>query len=55
MKFQVNKNAENTTLKGMAAKDSHEVYATVDVDTDQAATAENAKKVFEELKKKVKG
>lgn len=39
----------------MAAKDSHKVYATVDVETDQAATAENAKKVFEELKKKVKG
>ncbi len=55
LKFQVNKNAENTTLKGMAAKDSHKVYATVDVDTDQAATSENAKKIFEELKKKVKG
>lgn len=55
LKFQVNKNAENTTLIGMAAKDSHKVYATVDVDTDQAATSENAKKIFEELKKKVKG
>ena len=55
LKFQVNKNAENTTLKGMAAKDSHKVYATVDVDTDQAATSENAKKIFEELKKTVKG
>ncbi len=39
----------------MAAKDSHKVYATVDVDTDQAATSENAKKIFEEPKKKVKG
>ena len=55
LKFQVNSNAENTTLKGMAAKDSHKVYATVDVDIDQAATSENAIKVFEELKKQVKG
>ncbi len=55
LKFQVNKNAENATLKGMAAKDCHKVYATVDVDTNQAATAENAKNVFEKLKKEVKG
>lgn len=55
LKFQINENAENATLKGMAAKDSHKVYATVDVDTNQAATADNARKVFEELKEKVKG
>ena len=55
LKFQVNKNAENPTLKDMAAKNSHKVYATVDVDTDQAATLENAEKIFEELKKKIKG
>jgi hypothetical protein len=39
----------------MVAKDSHKVYATVDVAIDQAATSKNAKKIFEELKKKVKG
>lgn len=55
LEFQVNRNTENTTLKSAAAKDSHKVYATVDVDTDGAATAENAKKLFEELKKNVKG
>ncbi len=53
--FQVNKDAENTTLKGIVAKDSHKVYTTMDVDTDQVAISENAKKIFEELKKKVKG
>jgi len=39
----------------MAAKDSHKVYTTMDVDTDQVAISENAKKIFKELKKKVKG
>lgn len=39
----------------MAAKDSHKVYAAVDVDTDRAVTAKNAKKLFEERKKNVKG
>ncbi len=39
----------------MAAKDSHKVYTTIDVDTDQVATSENTKKIFKELKKKVKG
>lgn len=55
MKFQVNRNTENITLKGIAAKDSHKVYTTIDVATDQAAISENTKKIFEELKKKVKG
>lgn len=39
----------------MVAKDSHKVYTTIDVDTDQVAISKNAKKIFEELKKKVKG
>ena len=54
LKFQVNSNAENATLKGMAAKDSHKVHATVEVDINQPATSENAMKIFEELKKQVK-
>ncbi|KAL8994545.1 MAG: hypothetical protein Q9169_005509 [Polycauliona sp. 2 TL-2023] len=55
LKCQVDKNAETKTLKDMAAKDSHKVHATVDVDVGLEATVENAEKIFEELKESVKG
>lgn len=38
----------------MAAKDSHTVYAEVDVDVSQEPTTENTRKIFEELKEKLK-
>ncbi len=53
IKFQINKNAENPTLKAMAAKDSHIVYAETDVDIGQEPTEENAKKIFDEVKKQI--
>ena len=52
--FQVNKNAENPTLKAMAAKDSHAVHAATDVDISQEPTEENVKNISEELKKQIK-
>ena len=55
LKFQLNKNAKNATLKEKAAEDSHKVHATVDVDPNQEATEENVRKMFDELKGEAKG
>lgn len=48
-------NAENIALKGIAAKDCHKVYATVDGNTNQEATAEISRRMLDELKGEVKG
>ncbi|KAL9025063.1 MAG: hypothetical protein Q9196_006050 [Gyalolechia fulgens] len=44
MNLQLNSNAENTTIKDLARKDSHKVVAVYDVDITQEANAENLDK-----------
>lgn len=41
LKLQANKDAEDKTLKDMTAKDSHLVYATLDINVTQDPTEEN--------------
>lgn len=49
LKLQANSNANDKTIREMAQKDSHHVLASVDVDTKQEATEENANKIRDEL------
>lgn len=49
LKLQVNKGADDPTLKKLADENWHKVWATVDVDTNQEATEENLGKIFQEL------
>ncbi|KAI1947734.1 hypothetical protein LOZ12_003656 [Ophidiomyces ophidiicola] len=49
MKLQVNKNADNPTLKNMANKDPHAVVSEVEIDVTQDPTVENLRKVFDNL------
>ncbi|KAJ9284671.1 hypothetical protein DTO021C3_7701 [Paecilomyces variotii] len=55
-KWQINKNAENATLKELANKDSHRVWSEADipVTSDAAAAKEAVEQLFEELKKNMK-
>ncbi|KAJ5036777.1 hypothetical protein NUH16_004656 [Penicillium rubens] len=58
-KWQINKNAANATLKELANKDSHKVWAEADVPVgSDASNASDAKarveKLFSDLKKNMK-
>lgn len=53
LKLQVNKDAEDKTLKEMAAKDSHKVYATVDIDVTQEPTVENLENFRKAMSEKI--
>lgn len=55
-KWQVNKNAENATLKDLANKDSHKVWAEADIPVTSDASAAKAavEQLFEDLKKSMK-
>ncbi|KAJ5086508.1 hypothetical protein NUU61_007815 [Penicillium alfredii] len=56
-KWQLNKNADNATLKELANKDSHKVWAEADVSvtTDASAAKAAVEKLFEDLEKDLKG
>ncbi|KAK2800298.1 hypothetical protein FQN51_006206 [Onygenales sp. PD_10] len=54
LKLQVNKGAEDPTLKKLADENSHKVWATIDVDTTQDPTEENLAKFFGDLEDHVK-
>lgn len=47
-KFQLNKNAENTTLKDHAKQDSHKVWAQVDIEVKDNPTEEESKAAVKE-------
>ncbi|KKZ63019.1 hypothetical protein EMCG_02637 [[Emmonsia] crescens] len=47
-KFQLNKNAQNSILKDEAQKDSHKVWAQVDVQVKENPTYEESKTVVRE-------
>ena len=47
-KFQLNKNAENKTLKEHASKDSHKVWAQVDVEVKENPTQEESESAVNE-------
>ncbi|KAJ5348603.1 uncharacterized protein N7506_001856 [Penicillium brevicompactum] len=58
-KWQINKNAANSTLKDLANKDSHKVWSEADVpvdsDTSDASDAKaRVEKLFNDLKKNMK-
>lgn len=55
-KWQINKNAENATLKELANKDSHKVWSEADipVTSDASAAKDAVEQLFEELKKNMK-
>ncbi|RAQ44156.1 hypothetical protein AFGD_012536 [Aspergillus flavus] len=55
-KWQVNKNANNATLKELANKDSHKVWAEADIPITSDASAAKAavEELFEDLKKDMK-
>lgn len=48
-KWQLNKNAENSTLKRLAAKDSHKVWSQADVEIKKDANAEEAQSLVDEM------
>ncbi|KAK4464359.1 hypothetical protein QBC42DRAFT_263582 [Cladorrhinum samala] len=56
--FQLNKNASNSSVKKLAAKDSHKVWSTASVETDAKATDDQIKtkveKLFKDLEKNMK-
>ncbi|KAK2825769.1 hypothetical protein FQN49_007381 [Arthroderma sp. PD_2] len=53
LKLQVNKGAEDPTLKKLANENSHRVLATIDVDTTQEPTEENLAKFFDDLEERL--
>ncbi|KAJ6001654.1 hypothetical protein N7499_008847 [Penicillium canescens] len=55
-KWQLNKNAENSTLKELANKDSHKVWSEADVPvtSDTADEKERVEKLFADLKNNMK-
>ncbi|KAI7500156.1 hypothetical protein KC367_g3872 [Hortaea werneckii] len=50
-KFQINKQAANSTLRDLANKDSHKVWAQADVPLDSKSPEEAVEKLFEDLEK----
>ena len=53
--FQINKGAENPTLKKMADKDSHKVYSYADIDLDdEKPHDEKLEDFFDQLEKNLK-
>ncbi|EFE37791.1 hypothetical protein TRV_07564 [Trichophyton verrucosum HKI 0517] len=54
-KFQLNKNAQNSTLKDEARKDSHKVWAQVDVQIKENPTLEESKSTVVEAFDTIEG
>ena len=52
--FQVNKNAENLTLKQLANKDSHKVWSQTDVPIEEGSADETVEQMFEDLEANMK-
>ncbi|RMZ46504.1 hypothetical protein AFCA_012201 [Aspergillus flavus] len=53
-KLQANKNASNATIKGLANKNSHRVYAEADVAVDDSiSTEDKISKLFQDLENDV--
>ena len=48
-KLQVNKDADNATLKDLANKDSHKVWSQTDVPIGEGTVEETVEKLFEDL------
>jgi hypothetical protein len=53
-KLQVNKGAENATLKTLADKNSHEVWSQADVTMDERDPVDVVNDLFEDLEKNLK-
>lgn len=55
-KWQLNKNADNATLKDLANKNSHQVWAEADIELGSDESDEKARvaKLFDDLKKAMK-
>ena len=54
-KWQVNKNAENATLRELANKNSHKVWAEADIPINSGTSAKDAvEQLFSDLKKDMK-
>ena len=51
LKLQANREAKNNTIRDLASKDSHQVLASVDVDTKQEPSEANAFKIRDALLK----
>ncbi|EGD93511.1 hypothetical protein TESG_01055 [Trichophyton tonsurans CBS 112818] len=49
LKLQINKGADDPTLRKLANEDSHRVIATIDIDTNQEANEENLVKFFGDI------
>ncbi|EGE08399.1 hypothetical protein TEQG_07382 [Trichophyton equinum CBS 127.97] len=47
--LQINKGADDPTLRKLANEDSHRVIATIDIDTNQEANEENLVKFFGDI------
>ena len=52
-KFQLNSNAEDSTLKRKAAQDSHKVYSTADVEIKESRTQEEEKQAMRDFKEEI--
>lgn len=53
-KFQVNKGADNPTLKTLADKNSHEVWSHADMPVEEGDPEEVVNKLFDDLEKNLK-
>ena len=53
-KFQVNKGADNPTLKTLADKNSHEVWSQADMPVDDGDPEEVVNNLFDDLEKNLK-
>ncbi|KAL4814259.1 hypothetical protein BDW67DRAFT_186820 [Aspergillus spinulosporus] len=52
-KFQLNLNAEDSTLKEKAAQDSHKVYSTADVEIKDDRTEEEEEQAMQEFEEEM--
>jgi hypothetical protein len=53
-KFQINKGADDTTLKQLADKNSHKVWAQADIPLGEADTRKTVEQLFDDLEKDLK-
>ena len=53
-KFQINKGADNSTLKQLANKDSHKVWSQADIPIGEGSPEELVKRLFEGLEANMK-
>ncbi|KAL4918680.1 hypothetical protein BDW62DRAFT_60788 [Aspergillus aurantiobrunneus] len=52
-KFQLNSNAEDSTLKRKAAQDSHKVYSTADVEIKESRTQEEEEQAMRDFEEEM--